>query len=33
MDNLYNQKIINANNVFDDVFLDAKMLYLKVNGE
>ena len=28
MDNLYNQKVINANNVFDDVFLDAKMLYL-----
>lgn len=28
MDNLYNQKTINANNVFDDVFLDAKMLYL-----
>lgn len=28
MENLYNQKIINANNVFDDVFLDAKMLYL-----
>lgn len=28
MDNLYNQKIINANNVFDDVFLDVKMLYL-----
>lgn len=28
MDNLYNQKVINANNVFDDVFLDAKTLYL-----
>jgi hypothetical protein len=28
MENLYNQKTINANNVFDDVFLDAKMLYL-----
>lgn len=28
MDNLYNQKVINANNVFDDVFLDPKTLYL-----
>lgn len=28
MEHLFNQKIINANNVFDDVFLDAKMLYL-----
>jgi len=28
MDNLYNQKVINANNVFDDVFLDTKTLYL-----
>lgn len=28
MDNLYNQKIINANNVFDDHFLDTKILYL-----
>jgi hypothetical protein len=28
MENLYNQKTINANNVFDDTFLDAKMLYL-----
>jgi ATPase family associated with various cellular activities (AAA) len=28
MDNLYNQKVINANNVFNDTFLDAKMLYL-----
>src|SRR5688572_20667041 len=28
MDNLYNQKIINANNVFDDRFLDTKILYL-----
>ncbi|MEP7256136.1 MAG: AAA family ATPase [Ferruginibacter sp.] len=28
MDNLFNQKIINANNVFDDTFLDTKMLYL-----
>jgi ATPase family associated with various cellular activities (AAA) len=28
MENLYNQKIINANQVFDDTFLDAKMLYL-----
>ncbi|HEX7845761.1 MAG TPA: AAA family ATPase [Chitinophagaceae bacterium] len=28
MGNLYNQKIINANNVFDDIYLDAKMLYL-----
>ena len=28
MDNLFNQKVINANNVFADSFLDAKMLYL-----
>lgn len=28
MENLYNQKIITANQVFDDTFLDAKMLYL-----
>src|SRR5690242_10795973 len=28
MDNLYNQKVINTNNVFDDHFLDARMLYL-----
>ena len=28
MDNLYNQKVISANNVFADSFLDAKMLYL-----
>lgn len=28
MENLYNQKIINANNVFDDRFLDTKILYL-----
>lgn len=28
MDNLYNQKVINANNVFNDCFLDAKILYL-----
>lgn len=28
MDNLYNQKIINANNVFDKRFLDTKTLYL-----
>ncbi len=28
MENLYTQKVINANNVFDDTFLDAKMLYL-----
>src|SRR5688572_6895940 len=28
MDNLYNQKVINANNVFDDSFLDSKTLYL-----
>lgn len=28
MDNLYNQKVINANNIFDDQFLDAKTLYL-----
>lgn len=28
MDNLYNQKVININNVFDDHFLDTKILYL-----
>lgn len=28
MDNLFSQKIINANNVFDDDFLDVKILYL-----
>jgi hypothetical protein len=28
MDNLYSQRIINANNLFSDHFLDAKMLYL-----
>src|SRR5687768_13702963 len=28
MENLYNQKVINANNVFDDRFLDVKILYL-----
>lgn len=28
MENLYNQKVINANTLFDDTFLDAKMLYL-----
>ena len=28
MDNLYNQKVINANNVFNDDFLDVKILYL-----
>src|SRR5258708_26535989 len=28
MDNLYNQRVINANNVFSGFFLDAKMLYL-----
>lgn len=28
MDNLYNQKVINANNVFDDHFLDPKTLFL-----
>ncbi len=28
MENLYSQKVINANNVFGDSFLDAKMLYL-----
>ena len=28
MDNLYNQKVINANNVFGDSFLDSKILYL-----
>ena len=28
MDNLYNQKVISANNVFADSFLDAKILYL-----
>ena len=28
MDNLYNQKVINTNNVFDNRFLDTKILYL-----
>lgn len=28
MDNLYNQKIINTNNVFNDRFLDTKIFYL-----
>jgi hypothetical protein len=28
MDNFYNQKVINANNVFDDRFLDTRILYL-----
>ncbi|MEI9955135.1 MAG: hypothetical protein WDM90_02255 [Ferruginibacter sp.] len=28
MDNLFTQKIINANNVFDDRFLETKILYL-----
>ena len=28
MDNLYNQKVINVNNVFNDRFLDVKTLYL-----
>ncbi len=28
MDNLYNQKVLNANNVFDKSFLDIKSLYL-----
>jgi len=28
MGNLFNQKTINANNLFDDTFLDARMLYL-----
>ncbi|GGB12961.1 AAA family ATPase [Puia dinghuensis] len=28
MDNLYNQRVINANNLFGDQFLDAKTLYL-----
>jgi ATPase family associated with various cellular activities (AAA) len=28
MENLFTQKIINANNVFDDEFLDPKILYL-----
>jgi hypothetical protein len=28
MDNLFNQKVINANNVFTDDFLDIKILYL-----
>jgi len=28
MDNLYTQKVINVNNLFDDHFLDAKVLYL-----
>jgi hypothetical protein len=28
MENLYNQKLINADNLFDDYFLDSKKLYL-----
>ncbi len=28
MENLFTQKVINANNVFDDHFLDIKVLYL-----
>jgi hypothetical protein len=28
MDNLYTQKVINANDIFSDSFLDAKILYL-----
>lgn len=28
MENLYNQKVININNLFDDTFLDSKILYL-----
>lgn len=28
MDNLFTQKVINANNVFDDNFLDTKIVYL-----
>ena len=28
MGNLFNRKVMNANNVFDNTFLDAKMLYL-----
>lgn len=28
MDNIYNQRVINANNVFSGYYLDAKMLYL-----
>lgn len=28
MENLFTQKIINANTVFDSTYLDAKMLYL-----
>jgi hypothetical protein len=28
MDNLFSQKVINANNVFADDFLDVKILYL-----
>jgi hypothetical protein len=28
MENIYTQKVISANNVFDDTFLDAKMLYV-----
>lgn len=28
MDDLFNQKIINANNIFSDYFLDVKILYL-----
>ncbi len=28
MDNLFNQKVINVNNLFDDRFLETKILYL-----
>jgi len=28
MENVYTQKVINANNIFSDTFLDVKMLYL-----
>jgi hypothetical protein len=28
MENLFNEKVINANNIFADNFLDVKMLYL-----
>lgn len=28
MENLFNRKIINANNLFDDTFLDARMLFI-----
>lgn len=28
MNNLYDQKVISANEVYDDTFVNAKMLYL-----